>query len=151
MKIQGFRTIARIEWGDLSLLLYEGSAFLFICLVTLHCKTICQSLWCGCSIRGNQITLKSCHDSIALKRSDNVSSPLFLRLKGKVGVRNHCAICMSLRVCLVLYHFKFWSDNPYPTAFPYGNGMVLHFYQQQESSTTKTVHKVINKRLKTYV
>ena len=41
--------------------------------------------------------------------------------------------------------------NPYPTAFPYGNGMVLHFYQQQESSTTKTVHKVINKRLNTYV
>ena len=41
--------------------------------------------------------------------------------------------------------------NPYPTAFPYGNGMVLHFYQQQESSTTKTAHKIINKRLKTYV
>ena len=41
--------------------------------------------------------------------------------------------------------------NPYPTAFPYGNGMVLHFYQQQESSTTKTVHKVINEGLKTYV
>ena len=40
--------------------------------------------------------------------------------------------------------------NPYPTAFPYGNGMVLHFYQQQESSTTKTVHKVINKGLKAY-
>ena len=40
---------------------------------------------------------------------------------------------------------------PYPTAFPYGNGMVLHFYQQQESSTTKTVHKVINKGLKAYV
>ena len=40
---------------------------------------------------------------------------------------------------------------PYSTAFPYGNGMVLHFYQQQESSTTKTVHKVINKGLKTYV
>ena len=44
-----------------------------------------------------------------------------------------------------------WTFNPYPTAFPYGNGMVLHFYQQQESSTTKTVHKVINKGLKTYV
>ena len=43
------------------------------------------------------------------------------------------------------------THNPYPTAFPYGNGMVLHFYQQQESSTTKTVHKVINKGLKTYV
>ena len=41
--------------------------------------------------------------------------------------------------------------NPYPTAFPYGNGMVLHFNQQQESSTTKTVHKVINKGLKMYV
>ena len=44
-----------------------------------------------------------------------------------------------------------WTFNPYPTAFPYGNGMVLHFYQQQESSTTKTVHKVIKKRIKTYV
>ena len=41
--------------------------------------------------------------------------------------------------------------NPYPTAFPYRNGMVLHFYQQQESSTTKTVHKVINKGLKAYL
>ena len=41
--------------------------------------------------------------------------------------------------------------NPYPTAFPYGNGMVLHFYQQQESSTTKTVHNVINKGLKAFV
>ena len=46
---------------------------------------------------------------------------------------------------------RIYEINPYPTAFPYGNGMVLHFYQQQESSTTKTVHKVINKGLKTYV
>ena len=46
-----------------------------------------------------------------------------------------------------------WQQDiiPYPTAFPYGNSMVLHFYQQQDSSTTKTVHKVINKGLKTYV
>ena len=44
-----------------------------------------------------------------------------------------------------------WVINPYPTAFPYGNGMVLHFYQQKESSTTKTEHKVINKGLKAYV
>ena len=43
------------------------------------------------------------------------------------------------------------SIIPYPTALPYGNGMVLHFYQQQESSTTKIVHKVINKGLKAYV
>ena len=49
------------------------------------------------------------------------------------------------------YRVLVGSLNPYPTAFPYGNGMVLHFYQQQESSTTKTVHKVINKGLKTYV
>ena len=41
--------------------------------------------------------------------------------------------------------------NPYPTTFPYGNGMVIHFYQQKESSTTKTVHKDINRGLKTYV
>ena len=43
------------------------------------------------------------------------------------------------------------SINPYPTTFLYGNSMVLHFYQQQESSMTKTVHKVINKGLKAYV
>ena len=49
------------------------------------------------------------------------------------------------------YSIKYVDINHYPTAFPYGNGMVLHFYQQQESSTTKTVHKVINKGLKTYV
>ena len=40
------------------------------------------------------------------------------------------------------------SFNPYPTAFPYGNGMVLHFYQQQESSTNKTVQKVLTRDLK---
>jgi len=50
-----------------------------------------------------------------------------------------------------MFHTESHSLNPYPTAFPYGNGMVLHFYQEQESSTTKTVHKVINKGLKTYV
>ena len=51
----------------------------------------------------------------------------------------------------VIETINFYDIIPYPTAFPYGNGMVLHFYQQQESSTTKTVHKVINTRLKTYV
>ena len=57
------------------------------------------------------------------------------------------------RAAIELWHKEFHVGDiiPYPTAFPYGNGMVLHFYQQQESSTTKTVHKVINKRLKTYV
>ena len=59
--------------------------------------------------------------------------------------------CVLVKVCA----FRSAKQNtfyiPYPTAFPYGNGMVLHFYQQQESSTTKTVHKVINKGLKAYV
>ena len=62
-----------------------------------------------------------------------------------------CSI-KSLRIIIPKYLKLLVSGiNPYPTAFPYGNGMVLHFYQQQESSTTKTVHKVINKGLKTYV
>ena len=49
------------------------------------------------------------------------------------------------------FHEAAFEFNPYPTAFPYGNGIVLHFYQQQESSTTKTVHKVINRGIKAYV
>ena len=65
-------------------------------------------------------------------------------------------MCVGLKwMGIVRWHALFITVtdyiNPYPTAFPYGNGMVLHFYQQQESSTTKTVHKVINKGLKTYV
>jgi len=51
----------------------------------------------------------------------------------------------------IIYYFCMTHINPYPTAFLYGNRMVLHFYQQQESSTNKTVHKVINKGLKAYV
>jgi len=69
-------------------------------------------------------------------------------LWGLLIYRNVCVNCKSLGLtCSVLTKF---IVNPYPTAFPYGNDMVLHFYQQ-ESSTTKTVHKVINKGLKTYV
>ena len=58
------------------------------------------------------------------------------------GIYFHALLKISQCICMYI---------PYPTAFPYGNGMVLHFYQQQESSTTKTVHKVINKGLKAYV
>ena len=68
---------------------------------------------------------------------------MWFRAKNKVGNLQFFEVIKYLKWLLVF--------NPYPTAFPYGNGMVLHFYQQQESSTTKTVHKVINKRLKTYV
>ena len=63
--------------------------------------------------------------------------------------------CTNVNILVDFLHSLFCLQlknlNPYRTAFPYGNGMVLHFYQQQESSTTKTVHKVINKGLKTYV
>ena len=59
--------------------------------------------------------------------------------------------CLLFRLTSVFLRQSDFEINPYPTAFPYGNGMVLHFYQQQESSTTKTVHKVINKGLKAYV
>ena len=55
------------------------------------------------------------------------------------------------QLVVIIYQQFFNLYNPYPTAFPYGNAMVLHFYQQKESSTTKTVHKVINKGLKAYV
>ena len=58
---------------------------------------------------------------------------------------------MVIPQTLLNFVYQLQFINPYTMAFPYGNGMVLHFYQQQESSTTKTVHKVINKGLKTYV
>ena len=61
----------------------------------------------------------------------------------------HVSFRLDYRILLCTLIFI--PFDPYPTAFPYGNGMVLHFYQQQESSTTKTVHKVINKGLKAYV
>ena len=63
----------------------------------------------------------------------------------------HRVLNLSLPAELYLQPFLTFITIPYPTAFPYGNGMVLHFYQQQESSATKTVHKVINKGLKAYV
>ena len=76
---------------------------------------------------------------------------------GEAVDRQICCHCLTI-VKSEMNHWNQWSllaglyvYIPYPTAFPYGNGMVLHFYQQQESSTTKTVHKVINKGLKTYV
>ena len=67
------------------------------------------------------------------------------------NVQCRCCWCsqntISWKYTLWLNGVNSLAINPYPTAFPYGNGMVLHFYQQQESSTTKTVHKIINKGL----
>ena len=72
-------------------------------------------------------------------------------LKASVDVEIRTRVEQPRNLGSIVRKGKKLSINPFPTAFPYGNGMVLHFYQQQESSTTKTVHKVINKRLKTYV
>ena len=47
-----------------------------------------------------------------------------------------------------LYAVKLSDFNPYPTAFPYGSGMVLHFYQQKESNTTKLYTKSLIRDLK---
>ena len=77
-------------------------------------------------------------------RSHKNNTQYFKSFANKAVISHHKGICL-------LYRIESQHFNPYPTAFPYGNGMVLHFYQQQESSTTKTVHKVINKGLKTYV
>ena len=71
-------------------------------------------------------------------------------LSGRAHPQFQAHICKT-GLLLFKGHSHICIFNPYPTAFPYGNGMVLHFYQQQESSTTKTVHKVINKGLKAYV
>ena len=70
-------------------------------------------------------------------------------MHGPLNVKFCLSSCITTLVSNLLYNLTLIT--PYPTAFPYGNGMVLHFYQQQESSTTKTVHKVINKGLKAYV
>ena len=86
----------------------------------------------------------SCVDTISIQPS--------LCLGPSISDWTHCRIFMKFLMGIIhkLLSRKSYN-NPYPTAFPYGNGMVLHFYQQQESGTTKTVHKVINKGLKAYV
>ena len=102
--------------------------------------------------------------------NDSERSEVYNQVKRICNICQHAFLCVT-RFQIVLYpdYLTIWQTdcsktmrtvltlhmcdniNPYPTAFPYGNGMVLHLYQQQESSTTKTVHKVINKGLKTYV
>ena len=38
--------------------------------------------------------------------------------------------------------------NPYPTAFPYGNGMVLHFYSNKRAARPKLYTKSLTRDLK---
>ena len=83
-----------------------------------------------------------------------LKTDIFLASENLVNVliqENTYYSCFSVFFYPVSLAFQCSYINPYLTAFPYGNGMVLHFYQQQESSMTKTVHKVINKGLKAYV
>ena len=86
---------------------------------------------------------------IIQKKATRLCEETLIKLSALNSVRNH------FNYQNIVNNFFIFENkcmfNPYPTAFPYGNGMVLHFFQQQESSTTKTVHKVINKGLKTYV
>ena len=83
--------------------------------------------------------------SVILQHTSSCQATVLCSCMLPVGGPQSPETCGSWCVVILLWF------NPYPTAFPYGNGMVLHFYQQQESSMTKTVHKVINKGLKTYV
>jgi hypothetical protein len=76
---------------------------------------------------------------------------IILKVPPETNMTYNAVVLYSRSMNIILMAIYSGWINPYPTAFPYGNGMVLHFYQQQKSSTTKTVHKVINKRLKTYV
>ena len=76
------------------------------------------------------------------------SSMQLVRLLATAFNYDHICMCQCLSEGTARNVHTISIINPYTTAFPYGNGMVLHFYQQQESSTTKTVHKVINKGLK---
>ena len=138
-------------------------SYLFLLYLNTWCKAIIiHSVQCrgyrledrgiGGSISGGEkiFTLFQCF------RADSGDHRLLF--SGFLGLSRVLKLNIHLRL---VYTIKMWELylhsphnallNPYPTAFPYGNGMVLHFYQQQESSTTKTVHKVINKGLKTYV
>ena len=93
------------------------------------------------------LLLNTQHSNIITKHSEKVKNDIIL-------LQFIDAFCALANQEFPFQGHGDWSTsliNPYPTAFPYGNGMVLHFYQQQESSTTKTVHRVINKGLKTYV
>ena len=82
----------------------------------------------------------------------DAAKKLVIAIRPRLVLHFHCACAVNVpkTLCFTVAFAVGHGIIPYPTAFPYGNGMVLHFYQQQESSTTKTVHKVINKRLKTY-
>ena len=145
------------------LLLGTHSKFEVVIAACSNCAVGCATGESGFHSRTRQGYSSSPH----LDRLCYVQSPLssgYQRLHRGSGDRDvisctrlHLMLCAGIAItspCVSHVCYQFGTGfvvNPYPTAFPYGNSMVLHFYQQQESSTTKTVHKAINKRLKTYV
>ena len=64
--------------------------------------------------------------SVASVTQKSVSATLLVLAKGNYEIRvegkNLFVLCIEMQIQIKYI-------NPYPTAFPYGNGMVLHFYQ----------------------
>ena len=112
------------------------TSFFYSSIKSIHIRTV---------HRGWQLVMNSNSVQCTDARNQGLESLSFCTFIRYIYVTFWKGICFRCR------KMGFHSFNPYPTAFPYGNVMVLHFYQQQESSTTKTVHKVINKGLKAYV
>ena len=133
--------------------------FLLLCMFcSVYSASLCCYMYCLCV---NKCVLYYCHRVLTQLQLTNKSYiyiyiyHISTRSKSSTRRLDNAVACIShvsdayFRNSLI--NIQTSNIIPYPTAFPYGNGMVLHFYQQQESSTTKTVHKVINKGLKTYV
>ena len=97
--------------------------------------------------KGNNLYVET-SNVVKLAKQNSTTDHKFATLQTEIRLVLICVGMQNLGKC---FHVDNSLLNTYPAAFPYGNGMVLHFYQQQESSTTKIVHKVINKGLKTYV
>jgi len=71
----------------------------------------------------------------------HVFGPLKIAVSGRHSTSDqrvklvHELLVSEPKLLLMSSYKSLWSGelrafNPYPTAFPYGNGMVLHFYQQ---------------------
>ena len=146
-----FKLIQRIANGSLS----EWKC-VCVCVCVCCAQVNDLSAWMGKVLMPHAIdmltlVLRSMKDCCELRTyvPDGYLFSLEQTWRGAVG-QSPIHRCLA-SIVLFLHRQAGVHINPYPTAFPYGNGMVLHFYQQQESSTTKTVHKVINKGLKAYV
>jgi hypothetical protein len=103
MKIQGFRTMAGIDWGVVPLLQYGGSAFLFICLVTLHCKNDWPKPMMRMYYQGKSNAVVSHMIKLFLCKEVILFLVYFPALKGKSS-------CMVLLCYLYVYACQFLSQ-----------------------------------------